>query len=125
MTVPYNATILDHFRRPRHYGALPSPDVVYEDVNPLCGDRIRMELQIGAEQIIVAARFRGDSCIISRAAASILTEFVQGRPLREVEALSQDDFLASLNSAIRPARMTCALLPLDVLQGGIRTYFAS
>jgi hypothetical protein len=52
MTLPYNATIFEHFRHPRNYGALPLPDVAYEDVNSLCGDRIRMELKIGADQII-------------------------------------------------------------------------
>jgi nitrogen fixation NifU-like protein len=122
MTLPYNATIFEHFRHPRNYGVLPLPDVAYEDVNPLCGDRIRMELKIGADQIIATARFRGDSCIISRAAASILTELVQGRPLREVEVLSQDELVTALNTSIRPARMKCALLPLHVLQAGISVY---
>ena len=125
MTLPYNATIFEHFRHPRNYGALPLPDVAYEDVNALCGDRIRMELKIGADQIIATARFRGDSCIISRAAASILTELVQGRPLREVEALSQDELVTALNTSIRPARMKCALLPLHVLQAGIRVYLSA
>lgn len=122
MTLPYNATIFEHFRHPRNYGALPLPDVAYEDVNPLCGDRIRMELKIGADQIIATVRFRGDSCIISRAAASILTELVQGRPLQEVEVLSQDELVTALNTSIRPARMKCALLPLHVLQAGISVY---
>jgi len=122
MTLPYNATIFEHFRHPRNYGALPSPDVAYEDVNPLCGDRIRMELKIGADQLIAMARFRGDSCIISRAAASILTELVQGRPLREVVVLPQNELVIALNTPLRPARMKCALLPLHVLQIGIGVY---
>jgi nitrogen fixation NifU-like protein len=122
MTLPYNATIFEHFRHPRNYGALPSPDVAYEDVNPLCGDRIRMELKMGADQIIAMARFRGDSCIISRAAASLLTELVQGRPLQEVAVLPQNELVMALNVPLRPARMKCALLPLHVLQVGIRLY---
>ncbi len=63
---------------------------IYEDVNPLCGDRIRMELNIGADQIIAMARFRGDSCIISRAAASILTEFATTTSTIETRAASND-----------------------------------
>ena len=47
MTLPYSAILLEHFRHPRNYGALPAPDLVYEDVNPLCGDRVRMELNDG------------------------------------------------------------------------------
>jgi len=122
MTPQYSATIVEHFRHPRNYGALPTPEVAYEDVNPLCGDRIRIELSVSADQIIAAVRFRGDSCIISRAAASILTELIQGRTLQEVVALPQEVLLTALHTSIRPARMQCALLPLHVLQAGIAIY---
>ena len=124
MMPQYSATIVEHFRHPRNYGALPEPEVVYEDVNPLCGDRIRMELRVSADQTIAAVRFRGDSCIISRAAASMLTELIQGRTLREVIALSQEELLTALHTTIRPARVKCALLPLHVLQTGIAAYLS-
>jgi len=124
MTPQYSATIVEHFRHPRNYGALPAPEVAYEDVNPLCGDRIRMELNVCAPQTIAAVRFRGDSCIISRAAASILTELIQGRTLQEVMTFPQDVLLAALRTTIRPARLQCALLPLHVLQAGIATYLS-
>ena len=50
MTWQYSETLFDHYRHPRNHGVLPAPDVAYEDVNPLCGDRIRMELHVDAEQ---------------------------------------------------------------------------
>jgi nitrogen fixation protein NifU and related proteins len=118
----YGATLFDHFRHPRNHGTLPTPDVAYEDVNPLCGDRIRMELQVNAEQQIIAARFRGDACIISRAAASILTELIQHWTLQQVEQLSHETLVAMLHTAIRPSRVKCALLPLQVVQAGIAAY---
>jgi nitrogen fixation NifU-like protein len=124
MTPQYSATIFEHFRHPRNYGALPVPEVAYEAVNALCGDRIRMELNVSADQTITAVRFRGDSCIISRAAASILTELIQGRTLQEVTILSQAAFLKELHTTIRPARVKCALLPLHVLQAGIAAYLS-
>src|SRR5436305_5494921 len=124
MTPQYSATIVEHFRHPRNYGALPAPEVAYEDVNPLCGDRIRMELNVSADQTITAVRFRGDSCIISRAAASMLTELIQGRPLQVVVVLPLDALLTALHMPIRPARMKCALLPLHVLQAGIAAYLS-
>jgi nitrogen fixation protein NifU and related proteins len=122
MTPQYNETIFEHFRHPRNYGTLPKPDVAYEDMNPLCGDRIRIELNITTDQTITAVRFRGDSCIISRAAASILTELIQGYTLQEAAALPQRVLTAALHTPIRPARMKCALLSLHVLQTGIATY---
>lgn len=124
MTWQYGATLFDHFRHPRNHGALPTPDVAYEDVNPLCGDRIRIELQVNAEQMITAIRFRGDACIMSRAAASILTELIQHWTLQQVEKLPHATLLGLLNTAIRPSRVKCALLPLQVVQAGIAAYRA-
>src|SRR5215475_15869299 len=73
----YSDTLLDHFRNPRNYGSLPSPDTAYEEFNPLCGDRIRIELKI-SDNRIAATGFVGDGCAISIAAASLLTEMVLG-----------------------------------------------
>src|SRR5437016_12923254 len=124
MTLQYSETIFEHFRHPRNYGALPAPEVASEAVNALCGDRIRMELNVSADQTITAVRFRGDSCIISRAAASILTELIQGQTLQEVAVLSQDVSLTALHTPIRPARLQCALLPVHVLHAGLATYLS-
>jgi nitrogen fixation NifU-like protein len=125
MTLHYSETIFEHFRHPRNYGALPAPEVAYEAVNALCGDRLRMELNVSTDQTITAVRFRGDSCIISRAAASILTELIQGQTLQEVLTLPQDVLLTALHTTIRPARMQCALLPLHTLQAGLALYLRS
>jgi nitrogen fixation protein NifU and related proteins len=124
MTPQYSATIFEHFRHPRNYGALPAPEVAYEAVNALCGDRICMELNVSTDQTIAAVRFRGDSCIISRAAASILTEMIQGRTLQEVTTFPQEELLTALHMTVRPARLKCALLPLHALQAGIAAYLS-
>jgi nitrogen fixation NifU-like protein len=124
MTPQYSATIFEHFRHPRNYGALVAPEVAYEAVNALCGDRIRIELNVSVEQTITAVRFRGDSCIISRAAASVLTELIQGRTLQEVITFPRAVLLAALQTTIRPGRMKCALLPLHILQTGIASYLS-
>jgi nitrogen fixation NifU-like protein len=125
MTLQYSETVFEHFRRPHNYGALAAPEVAYEAVNALCGDRIRMELNVSAEQTITAVRFRGDSCIISRAAASILTELIQGHTLQEAITLPQEVLLTALHTTIRPARMKCALLPLHAIQAGLAIYLRS
>jgi len=125
MTPQYSETIFEHFRHPRNYGTLPAPEVAHEAVNALCGDRIRIELNVSADQIITAVRFRGDSCIISHAAASILTELVQGQTLQELLTLTPERFLTVLHTTIRPGRVKCALLPLHTVQAGIATYLRS
>ena len=111
----YSDTLLDHFRNPRNYGSLPSPDIAYEEFNPLCGDRIRIELKI-SDNRIAAARFIGDGCAISIAAASLLTELVFDADIAQGEALSSEKLLSSLESDIKPSRIKCALLPLEALR---------
>ena len=81
-----------------------------------------MALQVDAEQQITAVRFCGDACIISCAAASILTELIQHWTLQQAEKLAHETFIATLNTTLRPSRMKCALLPLQVLQAGITAY---
>lgn len=117
----YSDTILSHFRNPRNYGSLPSPDIAYEEFNPLCGDRIRIELGI-SDNRIAAARFVGDGCAISVAAASLLTELILGAEIDKGAPISEEELLSSLKSDIKPSRMKCALLPLEALRSCMKIY---
>jgi nitrogen fixation protein NifU and related proteins len=116
MSSPYTATLLEHFRRPRNFGSLDHPDATHEVLNPLCGDRIRMELAISGGAIS-AVRFRGDACAICTAAASLLTEMMGGQDLAVVGRIGSDEILAALQAPIPDSRLRCALLPLDALRG--------
>ena len=122
MPALYSDVLLDHFRHPRNYGSLAAPDVSYESFNPLCGDRIRIELKL-TQTTITEARFKGDACAISTAAASLLTELITGTQLEAVAALSDDQLIAALESNIQPARVQCALLPLEALRAGLKERF--
>lgn len=118
----YGELIRDHYRQPRNYGSLEHPDIKYEDVNPLCGDRIRIEATVDSHERIAQIRFRGDACIISQAASSILTEMVKGWSIDAIEALGPSEILKALEAPIRPARIKCAVLPLEILQSGVASY---
>ena len=117
----YSEVILDHFRHPRNYGSLPEPHVAYEDFNPLCGDRIRIELRF-KDRIVEQVRFKGDGCAIAIAAASVLTELILGADIQEVRELSDERLMLALKSEIRPSRIQCARLPLDALRAGMREF---
>ena len=114
----YRELILDHNKNPRNKGMLEHPQFTYEDVNPLCGDEIRMDVQTDGERV-TDIRFSGRGCAISQAAASILTEMVEGQMLDDVKAISREDLLDELGVPISPARMKCAMLGLKVLKAGI------
>lgn len=118
MSTAYPPLVLEHYRRPRNYGALRAPTVSQEGANLLCGDRIRIELAVDGDRI-GAARFRGDACAVTIAAASLLTERVSGQPLAAAAALTEEDALALLGAEIPVARRRCGTLPLEVLQAAV------
>ena len=111
----YSDVIRDRWRHPRHRGDLPGATAMAEDVNPLCGDRVRLMLAISPEGRISEARFVGDSCAICTASADVVADLVAGRTRGEASALEVSDVLAVLQAEIRPTRMRCATLPLSVL----------
>jgi nitrogen fixation NifU-like protein len=121
MVALYSEVILDHFRHPRNYGDLPLPDVSYEAFNPLCGDRIRIELTLN-DSTVAEVRFKGDGCAISMAAASLLTEQIKGVDLESIADLTDEAMIASLESEINPTRVQCALLALGALRAGLKEF---
>ncbi|MGH7712771.1 MAG: iron-sulfur cluster assembly scaffold protein [Gemmatimonadaceae bacterium] len=118
MSGAYGPIVLEHFRRPRNRGPLVSPSMSQEGVNPLCGDRVKIELRIEGD-IVREARFSANACAICVAAASILTEIVRDAPLEDIGTLTVDDLVATLKADIPRARMQCMRLPLTVLHTGL------
>ena len=121
MPALYSDILLDHFRHPRNYGSVVAPDISNEQFNPLCGDRIRIELKLD-NSIVNEARFKGDACAISTAAASLLTELILGTDIAELAVISDARLISALESNIQPARLQCALLPLQALREGLKNY---
>jgi nitrogen fixation NifU-like protein len=111
----YSDVIRQRFREPRFRGAVERPDVAHEDVNPLCGDRVRIQGRL-AEGRLAEARWTGDCCAICAASADLLLEAALGRPVDFARGLQPANLLERLDSDIRPSRMKCVTLPLTVLQ---------
>jgi nitrogen fixation protein NifU and related proteins len=114
----FRENILEHYKHPRNHGTLEHPDITYEDANPLCGDRIRMDLNV-KDGRIDAVRFSGVGCSISQAAASMLCEAVEGKTLDEVKKLSREDVLEMLGIELGPVRLKCGMLALKTLKAGV------
>lgn len=112
----YKEYILDHYRNPRNFGHLDAPTAVAEDLNPLCGDRIRFELAVDLDGRVTDVRFSGRGCAISQASASMLSEDLKGKMLEDVARLSKEAVLENVGIGISPARMKCATLGLKVVK---------
>lgn len=84
----YQATILDHGRKPRNHRRLEGATHRAEGFNPLCGDRLVLELRVAGDCIEDAA-FEGCGCAISQASASLMSLEVKGLSTEEATGLSQ------------------------------------
>ena len=114
----YGEVIQDHGTRPRNQHALANPTAAHEGLNPLCGDKVKIELRI-EDGHISEVGFTSDACMVATAATSILTELVRGRSATEAAAITRETLLNELRTTLRPARINCATLPLDVLRGAL------
>jgi nitrogen fixation NifU-like protein len=111
----YRDFILDHYRNPRNAGTLDDADASFEDINPLCGDKIRMDLKI-RDNVVTDVKFKGRGCAISQASASLLTEEIKGKTLAEISKIGKEAVLENVGINISAARLKCALLGLKVLK---------
>ena len=118
----YRDIILDHYKRPRNFGTLNSPDAKASEYNATCGDRITIELRTqNAERrtVIKDIKFSGEGCAIGMASASMLMERVKGMRLNMIMKLQTKDILEMLGTSLTPSRVKCATLPLEVLQKAV------
>ena len=118
----YRENILDHYKYPRNVGHLQNPDVVVEEGNVTCGDKIIMELKWtnkNGKRAIGDVAFQGEGGVVSQASASMLTETIKGKTAKQIMALDLKDITSMLGTTLTPSRVKCALLPLEVLQKGV------
>src|SRR3970282_1747981 len=99
----YRDYILEHYRRPHKFGVLEHANASHEGANPLCGDRITLQLRL-SDGKIAGVGFTGRGCAISQASASLLTDEIKGKPVADVAAFRADDLLELLGIEISPAR---------------------
>jgi nitrogen fixation NifU-like protein len=114
----YRDYILEHYRRPHNFGQLDGATASQEGANPLCGDRITLQLRVRGG-VIDGVGFTGRGCAISQASASLLTDEIKGKAVDTAATMKSSDVLDLLGIEISPARMKCALLSLETLQGAL------
>lgn len=111
----YQEVILDHYKRPRNFGALADANRHAEGFNPLCGDQLTLYLKVD-EDTISDVKFEGSGCAISTASASLLTECIKGRTVEEAERLF-DAFHTLVTHAAPSSAPHASLGKLGILSG--------
>lgn len=113
----YRELILDHYKNPRHYGALEHAHAHAEGQNPLCGDEVSVSIRFAEDgETIEGIGFEGRGCAISQASTSMLTELIEGKKASEVAVMPSSELLDELGIPLGPARMKCAILGLGVVK---------
>ena len=82
----YQQVILDHCKKPRNFHELPQCTCSAQGFNPLCGDNLKLFLTLDGD-VIKDASFVGSGCCISKASASLLTDFAKGKTKADVEKM--------------------------------------
>jgi nitrogen fixation NifU-like protein len=138
----YRDVVLKHYRESRSKLHIENPDIEYDEYNPICGDRVVLQLKLDDGRVGEAG-FHGEGCSISQASASMMTGLLCGKSLEEAERLSgtfrrmmhgstgpQDEVsglgdLEALQGVRKfPVRIKCALLAWTALEEGIEEYRA-
>jgi len=133
----YQEVLLDHHRKPRNFRTLPRPTQAAEGANPLCGDRVSVEVEL-EDDVIRDIAFQGSGCAISIAAASMMTASLKGKTLAEAEEAfgrfhgmltdrqpSAEEVAAlgklAIFAGVRefPSRIKCATLPWHTMQAAL------
>jgi nitrogen fixation NifU-like protein len=111
----YRAVVLEHFRHPRNHGLLADATASHEGVNPLCGDRIRIQLRVERD-VVADAKFTANACALCTASASLLTTHLTGMTTANALAVDIGWIHRALEGEPPAGRAKCALLPLDTLR---------
>ena len=111
----YREELMDHYKNPRNYGKIENPTKTIHESNPLCGDRVDIDVTI-KDGVISDARFRGDGCAISTAATSLFLEKIQGMRVEDAKKITKEEVLDMINPNLTLSRIKCAVLGYTALQ---------
>ena len=119
----YSDKVLDHYENPRNVGSLDKddPNVGTGMVGaPACGDVMKLQIQVDDDGIITDAKFKTYGCGSAIASSSLLTEWVRGQTVEDIEKIKNSDIANEL--ALPPVKLHCSVLAEDAIKSAIADY---
>ena len=119
----YSEKVLDHFQHPRNVGEIPDASGVGTVGNAKCGDIMQMFLKINDDEVVEDVKFKTFGCGAAIATSSMATELIKGKPLSEVEKLTNEAVVEALEG-LPPVKIHCSVLAQEAVQAAIADYRA-
>jgi len=116
----YREQFMEIFKSNANFGQLDAPTVTADQVNSICGDKITLQLKIEGSTV-VNAKFTGVSCAVSKTSASIITEEVKGKSIKDLKKLTEQGVLELIKFDLTANRQQCALLCYYALKKALAT----
>ena len=117
----YREQLLDHYHNPENFGVLEAPDIDIEMDNPTCGDMIHLTASLDGEGRIAQVMFEGQGCVVSMAAASMLTSELVGKTPDDVALMGLNEVQEMMGGVkLSMGRVKCALLALNAVKHGLQ-----
>jgi nitrogen fixation NifU-like protein len=114
----YAEELIYNYEHPKNKGSMGSPDAQMHEENISCGDKITVYLKIDGDRV-TDVKFDGTGCVISMGTASILTDFLKGKSLSDIEAFGKDQLLDLISIDPGPVRLHCATLSLRAIRRAV------
>ena len=115
--MPYSEIFKDHLAHPRNAGELADADVVAEETNPVCGDRLRLSLRIRGQRI-EASRFLAYGCPPTLACGSAIAELIEGMTIDETMTLTKEAIVDAVGG-LSARKQHAASLALETLRSAL------
>jgi nitrogen fixation NifU-like protein len=119
----YGKTLMEHFEHPRNVGSLDeNDDRVGTGVagSPVCGDVLKLQIQVGADGRITDAKFKTFGCGASVASSSYTTELLVGKTLEEAETIRNSDIIEALS--LPPLKRHCSVLTEEAIKSAVNDW---
>ncbi len=120
---PYNEKVIDHYTNPRNVGKIENASGVGEVGNPVCGDIMKMYLQI-EDGIIKDVKFKTFGCGAAIASSSVTTEMIKGKTVEEALKLTNKDVINELGG-LPPVKLHCSVLAEEAIRNAVADYYRS
>ena len=118
----YSEQVLDHYNNPRNAGVMDQhdPSVGTGMVGaPACGDVMRLQIKI-EDDVVTDAKFKTYGCGSAIASSSLLTEWVKGMTVSEVQSIKNTEIVEELN--LPPVKIHCSVLAEDAIKSAVKDY---